>query len=107
SLDGRDGDRPGALAEDLVDGKALRLVVQMRAGAMRVDVIDARGVEPCALDRILHRAGGALALRMRPRDVVGVARKPEAIHEPDRRRAALAGGGGRLNDDRTGSLAEQ
>src|SRR5437867_3211632 len=47
---------------------------QLGAGAMGVDVLDVLRMQPCVLERELHRLGGPAAFRVRGSDVVRVGR---------------------------------
>jgi hypothetical protein len=64
ALDGGDENPIEGIAESASDGMDLHGVVEECGGAVRVDVVDVRGMEACALERACHRAScdGSLGL---------------------------------------------
>ena len=67
------GSAPRVVAEHLLDGEGLELVVVGSGSPVRVDVVHRRGLGAGAVERPSHRHGEPLALGIGLRDVVGVA----------------------------------
>ena len=107
--DGRFGRRHGQMgrrvAEQPLDRAQLDLVAQRRGRAVGVDIVDVRRVQPGALQRRLHGAEAAVAVRCRRGHMVGVAGQAVADHLGVNLGAPLLGVFQLFQDDDTGPLA--
>ena len=81
----------GGIAEQPLDRAEFDLVAERRRGAVRVDVVDIGRRDAGALHRGAHAAEGAIAVRRRRGDVIGVAGQAVADHFGVDLRAALLG----------------
>jgi len=71
-----DGHLPGVVAEDRLHGDGLDGVPPQGRGAVHVDVVDHRGVDPRVVESRAHDAGCTAAVLAGGRDVVRVPRHP-------------------------------
>src|SRR6266849_3953207 len=90
-LGGADREVTSVVAEHRLDRPGLRDVAELRGRSMRVHVADVVGVDAALLQRALHGADRALALRLRGGEVVHVSARPipGALGQDDRKSTRL------------------
>ncbi len=79
------------VAEHALDRRRLDLVVEVGAGAVRVDVADLLGRDAAVPQRHAHRARRTVGVLVRRGDVVGIVGRAVAEHLAQDRRAAALG----------------
>ena len=105
-LDRRQRQRLGPLAEDALDGRRFHQVVEPRAGAVGVDVIDVVTIDAGLAQGLGDGPGGAAASGIGLGHRVGVEAAAQAQHLGVNRRAALPGMFQFLQHQHAGPFAE-
>ncbi len=68
------------ILKDLFDGQGFGFVAQLRAGAMRIDIVDLGGPDSGILQGIGHGSRGTGAILVRLRDMPGIGTDAGPIH---------------------------
>jgi hypothetical protein len=105
-LGGADRHLVRVFAEHLFDGGGLAGVVQLRAGTVRVDMIDVGRFDRRVVQRRLHGTSRAFTVRRGRRDVVGVAAHTDPHYFGQDLRAAAPGVLQLLDEQQAGTLTQ-